>query len=140
MSAAIRSSVYTGQLKSETALQTAKMIKYLNDLLDVLNSMSLYHSNPFKCALSPERPQKLEFLQQAKLTFENLKKKQSVIKTKKENRPICFDGMCWTLNAIMMLYNEQQDMGFTYILTGRLNSDVIENTFSIFRQRGGYNR
>ncbi|KAF0739497.1 Uncharacterized protein FWK35_00025852 [Aphis craccivora] len=51
---------------------------------------------------------------------------------KQETRPVCFDGMCWTLNAIIMLYKEQQDMGFTYILTGCLNSDLIENTFSIF--------
>lgn len=140
MSTAIKTSVYTGQLKSKTAIQTANMIKYFNDLLDVLNSMSLYHSNPFKCALSTERPQQLEFLQKAIITFENLKKKTSTNKGKQETRPVCFDGMCWTLNAIIMLYKEQQDMGFTYILTGRLNSDVIENTFSIFRQRGGYNR
>lgn len=39
-----------------------------------------------------------------------------------------------------MLYKEQKEIGFPYILTRRLNSDVIENTFSVFRQRGGYNR
>lgn len=39
-------------------------------------------------------------------------------------RPLCFDGMCWTINSIIMLYNEQKEIGYTYILTGRLNSDV----------------
>jgi len=84
MSTAIKSSVYTGQLKSKTAIQTANMIKYFNDLLDVLKSMSLYHSNPFKCALSNERPQQLEFLQKAKISFENLKRKILLTKGKKK--------------------------------------------------------
>lgn len=140
MSSAIKTSVYTGQLKSKTALHTATMIKYFNDLLDVLNSKSLYHSNPYKCALSTERPQQLQFLQNAKIIFESLKKKCNSNKSKEKNRPVCFDGMCWTLNSIIMLHTEQLKLGFTYMLTGRLNSDVIENTFSVFRQRGGYNR
>lgn len=48
--------------------------------------------------------------------------------------------MYWSLKAIIILYNEQKENGYTYILTGRLNSDIIENMFSVFRQRGGYNR
>jgi hypothetical protein len=35
---------------------------------------------------------------------------------------------------------QQQTLGFKYFLTSRLNQDLIENTFSIFRQRGGFNR
>lgn len=140
MAATIKTCVYTGELKSKTAIQTANMIKYLNDLLDVLNSMSLYNSNPFKCAISNERPQQLQFLEKAISTFETLVKMDVKNKKSINSRPLCFDGMCWTLKSIIMLYNEQKEIGFTYILTGRLNSDVIENTFSVFRQRGGYNR
>lgn len=32
----------------------------------------------------------------------------------------------------IMLFNEQKEIGFNYILTGQLNADVIENTFSVF--------
>lgn len=140
MAVTIKTCVYTGELKSKTALYTANMIKFLNDLLDVLNSMSLYNSNPFKCAISETRPQQLQFLEKARLTFETLEKMDVKNKKSKTTRPLCFDGMCWTINSIIMLYNEQKEIGFSYILTGRLNSDVIENTFSVFRQRGGYNR
>jgi len=62
MAATIKTCVYTRELKSKTALQTANMIKYLNDLLDVLNSMSLYNSNPFKCAISSEDHNNFNFL------------------------------------------------------------------------------
>jgi len=140
MAATIKTCVYTGELKSKTALHTAKMIKFLNDLLDVLNSKSLYNSNPFKCAISDTRPQQLQFLEKARSTFETLEKMDVKNKKSKITRHLCFDGMCLTINAIIMLYNEQKEIGFNYILTGRLNSDVIENTFSVFRQRGGYNR
>lgn len=139
VAATIKTCVYTEELKSKTAFQTANMIKYLNDLFDILNSMSLYNSNPCKCAISNERPLQLKFLEKARSTFETIEK-MNVANNESPIKPLCFDGMSWTINAIIMLYNEQKDIGFTYILTGRLNLDVIENTFSIFRQRGGYNQ
>jgi len=61
-------------------------------------------------------------------------------KSRQEERPPCFDGLLWTINSIEMLYNQQKEQGYNYLLTNRLTSDVIENTFSVFRQRGGYNR
>jgi len=39
-----------------------------------------------------------------------------------------------------MLYIQQKNESFKYLLTSRLNQDIIENTFSVFRQRGGFNR
>lgn len=58
----------------------------------------------------------------------------------RDERPACFDGMVWTINAIIMLYEEQVKIGYSYLLLRRLNSDAIENMFAVFRQRGGYNR
>ncbi|KAL4096889.1 hypothetical protein QTP88_021764 [Uroleucon formosanum] len=130
IAAAMETCIMTKQLKSNTALNTLDMVKELNNLLDVLNSKSLFDKNPFKCAISQERPQQLEFLFKTKSWLENLKKK----------RPPCFDGLLWTINAIDMLYNQQKLQEYNYLLTNRLTSDVIENTFSIFRQIGGYNR
>jgi len=39
-----------------------------------------------------------------------------------------------------MIYTQQKNLGFKYLLTSRLNQDIIENTFSVFRQRGDFNR
>lgn len=38
-----------------------------------------------------------------------------------------------------MLYLQQKNLQFSYLLTSRLNQDFLENTFAVFRQRGGYN-
>jgi len=36
------------------------------------------------------------------------------------------------------VYEEQKKIGLHYLLTARFNQDAIENSFSIFRQKGGY--
>jgi len=137
----MKTCIMTQQLKSKTAPNTVEMIKKLNDLLDCLNSNSLFDSNPFKCALSDKCPRQLEFLLKAKTWFESLKKISADPKQPlRDVRPACFDGMVWTINAITMLYEEQIKIGYSYLLLRRLNSDAIENMFAVFRQRGGYNR
>lgn len=65
----MKTCIMTQQLKSKTAPNTVEMIKQLNDLLDCLNSNSLFNSNPFKCALSDKCPRQLEFLLKAKTWF-----------------------------------------------------------------------
>ncbi|KAL4083888.1 hypothetical protein QTP88_029204 [Uroleucon formosanum] len=90
-------------------------------------------SNPYMCAISKERPKQLEFLENAKTWCQSLKKCSG------HSRPYSFNGLEWTINAVINIYEEQSKLGFKYLLTARLNQDVIENTFSVFRQRGGYN-
>jgi len=138
MAATMESCIFTKQLKSKTAPHTMEMIKDLNNLLDVLNSNSLFNPNPYKCAISQERPQQLYALHEARNWIEKLRKKTT--KKRQDIRPPCFDGLIWTINSIIMLYAQQRELGYTFLLTRRFNSDVIENTFSVFRQRGGYNR
>jgi len=82
IAATIKTCVYTGELISKTALHTAKMIKFLNDLLDFLNCKSLYNSNPSKCAIYDTRPQKLQFIEKARSIFESLEKMD--VKNKKK--------------------------------------------------------
>jgi len=48
--------------------------------------------------------------------------------------------MVWTLVAIINLYEDQKEFGFEYLMTARLNKDFLASTFSVYRQRGGYNR
>jgi len=102
---AMQTCIMTGQLDSQTAPQTVQMIKKLNDLLDCLNSSSLFNSNPSKCALSDKCPQQLELLEKAKGWFKTLK---TVSPNQKNTRPVCFDGMEWTINAMILLFEEQK--------------------------------
>ncbi|CAI6357581.1 unnamed protein product [Macrosiphum euphorbiae] len=89
------------------------------------------------CALSEERPSQIQFLNEAKRLHENIK----LVKpnTKYGYRLPCFDGLVWSINSITMLYSQQKNLQFTYLRTSRLNQDSVENTFALFRQRGGYN-
>ncbi|KAF0704226.1 Transposable element P transposase, partial [Aphis craccivora] len=133
MYAAMRTCINTNELKSSTATHTADFVKEINNLFDCLNSQKLYSSNPYKCAISEERPQVQLVLEEAKQWCKDLKK------CKGHSRPYTFDGLEWTINAILGIYKEQKIMGFNYLLTARFNQDAIENTFSVFRQKGGYN-
>jgi len=137
VTAVIKTCVTTGQIKSTTGAYTANFLKHMNDLFDCLNSKCLYSSNPKMCALSEERPSQIQFLNEAKRLHENIK----LVKpnTKYGYRLPCFDGLVWSINSITMLYSQQKNLQFTYLLTSRLNQDYVENTFALFRQRGGYN-
>lgn len=49
-----------------------------------------------------------------------------------------FVGIIQTNNALVQLFDQlQQNCGTKYILTHRLNQDVLENFFSIIRSKGG---
>lgn len=137
MTAVIKTCVTTGQIKSTTGAATANFIKHMNDLFDCLNSKSLFNSNPKMCALSEERPNQFNFLIQAKVLHENIKLVQP--NRKYGYRLPCFNGLVWSINSITMIYLQQKALQFNYLLTSRLNQDFLENTFAIFRQRGGYN-
>ena len=134
VAATIHNCVATGELKSNTAKDIAIFVKHMNDLLDTLNSNSLFDKNPLKSALSENKV--LQFLNVAKEWNLNLQKRTN----KGITRPPCFNGMVWTLTAILDLYEDQKEFGFEYLMTARLNQDFLENSFSVYRQRGGYNR
>jgi len=120
-----------------TGAYTANFLNHMNDLFDCSNSKCLYSSNPKMCALSEERPSQIQFLNEAKRLHENIK----LVKpnTKYGYRLPCFDGLVWSINSITMLYSQQKNLQFTYLRTSRHNQDYVENTFALFRQRGGYN-
>ncbi|KAL4152877.1 hypothetical protein QTP88_000710 [Uroleucon formosanum] len=79
-----------------------------------------------------------------KIEKQSFKNSSKIIK---KNVPPCFTGMIWSLNAVLDLYEtEQSEMLFAspstnfFLMTNRLCQDPIENLFSIFRQKGGYNK
>lgn len=61
-------------IKSKTVPQTLLLIKNLNNLLDILNSRTLYDSNPYKCALFEDRPQQMHHFLKTKSSITSLKK------------------------------------------------------------------
>jgi len=136
VAATMKTCITTGQLSTTTASATADFVEEINRTFDCLNSKKFYTSNPYTCAISEERPGQLQLLLSSKNWCEKLTK----ISKGKETRPPCFDGLVQTINAIQMIYIQQKELGYKFLLTSRLNQDVIENLFSIIRQRGGFNR
>lgn len=145
VSAAIKTCVATGELKTTTAINTSEFIDVVNKMFDSANSKNLSDPNPNRKPMSTRN----------KLVFDNLNKAKSVFKnaikichkTKKSSVPPCFTGIIWTTTAILQLYNnEKTDMNNFrpekefFLLTNRLTQDALENLFSIMRQKNGYNR
>jgi len=150
VAAAIRTCIKTGEIKDPEAVATSDFIEKLNNLFDSLNSRRLFSKNPYNCGMSDKNPLVLSTLKNCKSFFEILIKSQSV-ETKsrtfgitnrkriRESRPPCFDGIVQTINAILGLYElENQNNKSNFLLTNRLNQDFLENVFSVARQRGGW--
>lgn len=86
VSAAIKTCVATGQLKSNTALHTSEFINVINNMFDSANSKNLCDRNPNRRPLSPKNS----------IVFDNLKRAQALFKeavkvchkTKKSVRPL----------------------------------------------------
>jgi hypothetical protein len=132
----MKTCVQTGQISSESAIYTTEFLEKLNNLFDTLNSKNIYSKNPYQSALSEENPTSYQCLINAQVWSETLSK----ITNKGLTKPPSFNGLTWSINSILALYRKQKELGYPYILTSRLNSDVIENLFASYRQRGGYNR
>lgn len=136
MAAAIKTCANNGELKSETAMSTANFLEIANNLFDCLNSKTLYSKNKFSCALSEKNPHTMETLKNGLETFRIIKK---IDKVGNEKRPPCFDGIVQTILAVLSLYQEEKSDSVFFLMTNRLNQDIIENFFSIIRQKSGYN-
>lgn len=135
MSATIRTCIQTGQLQSNTSSNTADFIEFINNLFDCLNSRSLYSNNPYRCALTNSGTV-MNFLKEASPYFLNLKK----LKNGKLTQPPCFKGFTQTINGVLQFFEEEKANDIVFLMTYRLNQDVLENLFIIFRQNGGYNK
>ncbi|CAH1731462.1 unnamed protein product [Aphis gossypii] len=145
VSAAIKTAIETGELISSTAQDTANFFLQLNNLFDVLNSKNLYDKNPYKKPLSERNLKGLSIIYEALEMFKNIKKQCFKNQSNtKNNIPPCFTGFVWSLNAVLQLYEHEKSTNPSptkfFLLTNRLCQDALENLFSIFRQRCGYNR
>lgn len=144
VAAAIRTAKETKELTSDTADATAKFVQVVNHMFDALNSRKRYDKNPYKNALSEKSSFVNRALIDAKKIFENLQKisyrNKDGQRKKILTRPPCFDGVVLTIEAVLQFYGEECSDKNSYIITKKLNQDIIENLFARFRQKGGYNR
>ncbi|KAL4119564.1 hypothetical protein QTP88_012369 [Uroleucon formosanum] len=110
VAAVLKTCIATGQIKSKTATATADFVRELNNLFDCLNSKTLYSSNIYSCALNEEKSYLLNYLIKTKEWWTQLELIQP-IKVYGKVVP-CFNAMIWSINAIIMIYTQQQKLGF----------------------------
>jgi hypothetical protein len=137
VAAAIKTSIATNQISLEEATPTATFVEKVDRLFDALNSKYLYSKNPCNRALSDSHVEVLTALEEGYKLF---KRVQKIDKKGKLSRPPCFDGILLSINTIRQLFEENKHDNYSFLLTGRLNQDPLENLFSVLRQKGGYNR
>jgi len=141
VSAAIKTCVSTGELISDTAINTSNFISVINDMFDSANSKDLYDRNINERPISDNNTHVLQNLEKARLMLK--KGKKINLKTNKTSVPPCFTGIIWSTTAIINLFqSEKEDMspfqptGKDYFLmTNRLTQDALENVFSLMRQK-----
>jgi len=143
VSAAIKTCVSTEELKSNTAINTAEFIDIVNDMFDSCNSKNLFEPNPNRKPMCEKNSTVFQNLKKARTLFKKAVKICN--KTKKTSIPPCFTGIVWTITALFDLYNSEkldlikyQPEKELFLLTNRLTQDVLENFFSIMRQKNGY--
>lgn len=137
VASAIKVALQTGELVSATGEHTANFVDTMNYLFDALNSTRFTANNPYNRVLSEKNPQVMKAIDRGYDLIKNLYK----INTKGElYRPPSFDGFLQTINAVKMFYCQQLEEEKSFLFTGRLSQDPLENQFSIYRQKGGYNR
>lgn len=116
----------TGELNTKTAKNTADFVMEMDKLFDVLNSRSLFSSNPYRSALHENNKLARLVLTNGLQIFSQI---QTVDWQGKVSRPPCFDGMIISISAILKLFEKQSKCDCQFLLTSRLNQDVIENFF-----------
>lgn len=106
---------------------TAKFIKTMNDLFDLLNSC---HLNNFNAFMGTQK--QLKFLEE----FETLLKSLNVVNSAGKyltNKMKFIFGWKLTINSIKALWVTLKSKGYTFLLTRNLNQDCLENFFGQVR-------
>jgi len=105
VSAAIKTCIQTGELRSNTAKDTADFLFLINNAFDACNSKNLYDINPNRRTLSPKNENIFETIKKTISEFQDAKKISH--KDKKVSIPPCFKGMIWSLTSILNLYESE---------------------------------
>ena len=118
-----------GHLADEAAA-TAEFIETFDQLFNAFNSASFKSTHKYKGALN-DKSGHIPFLQSC-LRF------LSKVRTGENSVIPCITGWQISIQSLLQLWNELQNVGFKYLLTNRLNQDCLENLFSAIRFKGGF--
>lgn len=133
------SSVYAGMMtmiklgimKTE-AMATAKFVKQIDDLFDLVNMSKYSQDKPSRCTRD---------------LFENFSRFDKHINLIRSleiprypHEPMFFKGLEVTLRGIKKLCIDLKTEGYTHVYTRQLQQDCLENFFSAVRMKGGFCR
>lgn len=122
-----------GLLSTSNTSECANFIKILNDWFDILNSKI-----PIKDSRSTMKAYGLALAEQNKILLETDYLITNLRGLGKRAMYPFQRGILVTNSSLRGLYNYLKDnYNITYLLTNRLNQDVLENFFSIIRASGG---
>ena len=114
----------------EGAKETAQFCENMDSLFNAFNSSSRYCQAPYRHAVSEDSGH-IEFFK------EKLKWLQSLNEGKK--RLPCVSGWIISIKSLLGLWQTlHTDHKLQFLLTRRLNSDCVENLFSVIRGKGGH--
>lgn len=110
---------------------TSDFVSLIDTWFDVLNSNMLYNKKPARSAFEAADNQ-IVVLQQMIDTISNLH-------VRGRNNPLMFQkGIIISSKSLQKLFAMVKDKyNITFLLTSRLNQDVVENLFGYLRQMGG---
>jgi hypothetical protein len=114
---------------------TAEFIEKFDSIFDCVNSSTLHSTKVLKCALSDQTKHQ-EFMKESIGFIKGLKVFEGNIEV--TGRIKCLKGWVMTLNAILLIWEYlKTTKDFKFLLTRRINTDLIENFFGTIRQQGG---
>lgn len=122
----------TGDLKNPHAVGTAHYCKKINDVNDVLNARSCRDSNPKKRGLTVYHPENEQLLR-------DLLREIPTWRMANNRVPDCFCNLELSLISLLDFWDVLKADRREYILTAKLLQDVLENIFSVYRNRCGSN-
>lgn len=108
IAASIKTCIATGELKTNTALDTANFIEKINDMFDSANSKNLYDANRNRRPLRERNPQVLQNFKNFCALFKNAVNMN--LKNNNSTTLPCFIGLRWTLTAIIGLYESEKNI------------------------------
>jgi hypothetical protein len=107
----------------------------MNKLFDILNSKTIYDSNPNRCAL-----QKNNHVKDTILELLNYLKQ---VKPMTKQKVYCIEGYIQFLTGILQLaesiWTEYEKEGVYFLILSRFNQDALENLFASIREWCGPN-
>ena len=134
VAAAIFSYVSMGGLPSSVS-GTAELLSQFDSIFDSVNSSTIHSTMKMKCAMSDATSHQ-SFMKQAIKLIMSLEVLDGVNVV--TSRIKCLQGWLVTLNAILQIWDHLKTKHeFKFLLTRRLNTDLIENFFGGIRQQGG---